>query len=380
MKVWLASVGVIAVVALLLFGYAHLRTDTYLGRWFAWRASDVGDMEGDLLEQPLEVSRRGALTVTNLGELLATSDTISLVVLREGKVLMEWYAAGPPATARDQPVTTFSVSKSVTSLLVGAALADGLIESLEDPITQYLPEYRSVDPGYEGVTVRHLLAMRSGIRFRDHDLPWGDKARVYYEPRLRDHVSRLGLEASAGGDLKYNSYNSVVLGLLLERLTGGSVAEYAERRLWDPLGAEYPASWSVSGPGETLAKMESGFNARPIDLARIGQLLLDGGVVPTGSDDDRRILPQEWMDGSMATQPEDLVDPSTGLHYSLGWWVYAPDAHRPYAVSAQGHLGQYLFVYPEQRVVIARFGRSLGGVGSWRSVFDWLAVTAASAG
>lgn len=372
------------------FAYADLRTDTYLGRWFAWRASDVGDMyrfpalEIAASDEPrglhvlssaptftdihIESAGGAAERPTTLEELLVTSDTTAFVVLAGDAVAAEWYAAGTPATERTRPVTSFSLAKSVTAMLVAAALADGRVGSLDDAVTQYLPALASVDPEYENVTIQHLLDMRSGVRFRDHDLPWGDKARVYYEPHLRGLATNLPVTVSPGASFKYNSYNPVLLGLVLESATGENVASYFEKQVWERIGAESPASWSVSSTGETLPKMESGLNATPLDFARLGQLLLDRGEV--GAD---RVLPASWVEALFQPDPARLVEPEARLHYQHGWWVYAPGEGKPLAVAGHGHLGQYLFVYPDLDVVVARFGTSTGGVESWRAVFDEVA-------
>lgn len=391
--------GVVLALLAGAFGYAHLRTDTYLGRWFAWRASDVGDVDRfpalqiapsghpvafetqeasePLLDMVIGDTPSGASSTPDdrsagtLRGLLSGSDTTAFVVLSGGVVAAEWYSVGPPETARGSTVTSFSVAKSVTALLVGAALEDGQIGSLDDPVTSYLPGLREVDAGYDRVTLRHLLDMRSGVRFRDHDLPWGDKARVYYEPHLRGLVTNLPLVGAPGGAFAYNSYNPVLLGLVLEAATGENVASYLERRLWGPVGAERRASWSVSSPGETLPKMESGLNATALDMARLGQLVLDGGAVA-----GEQVVSMELIEDVSDPDPARSVDAAAGLHYQLGWWVYAPERGRPMAIAGQGHLGQYLFVYPELDVVIARFGTSMGGVASWRSVFDQVALAA----
>jgi len=361
----------IAVLIAALIALAYARTDTYLGRWFAWRASDVGDAQRFpsrhirasssprvLADPPLPLAgetvsytRRGAAREQELGALLEATGTSAFVVVKDGLVVTEWYGAG---YSRDTPVTSFSIAKSVTALLVLAAVDDGLLGSLDDPVTQYLPELRNVDARYERVTLRQLLDMRSGIRFRDHDLPWGDKARVYYEPYLREFVLGLPLVAEPGERFVYNSCNPVLLGLVLERATGMEPARYLEQRLWEPIGAEYAATWSVSREGETLPKMESGINAAAIDFVKIALALLD----------DTDLLAQ-----LRAALPIDAGDPD-GLRYALGWWIYPVTEGRPFAIAGSGHLGQYLFAYPEHGVVVARFGERVGDVDSWRAVFD----------
>ena len=412
----LAGLAVLAAAGML---WAYARTDTYLGRWFAWRASDVGDVarfparhvaaSSEPRPLPEDLVDPASLTVDyrrgrddrtgSLSELLAVSDTSAFIALVDGVVALEWYADG---YARDAVVTSFSVAKSVTALLVLAALEDGYIGGLHDPLTRYLPELKEVDDGYDQVTIEHLLDMRSGIRFRDHDLPWGDKARVYYEPRLRELVSSLPLTSPPGERFAYNSYNPVILGLVLERAVGKEPAAYFQERFWQPLGAEYDASWSVSREGETLPKMESGINARAVDLAKIGLAVLaaipeatqraeetapteaPGDAVTTGGSgaaatamalEPYAVLKSESLEAILGLDPANAVSGvGDGVQYKHGWWIYAPSGSSEHAVAGLGHLGQYLFVYPEQRVVIARFGEGLGGVASWASVFDQVAV------
>ena len=293
-KAALIIVAALLAATLAVLALAYARTDTYLGRWFAWRASDVGDamrfpyrtvrasstprsLPSDslpLLAQEVSYSWRGETRTAELAQLLDETGSSAFLVLVDGAVVTEWYGAG---YARDVPVTSFSIAKSVTGLLVLAALEDGHLSSLDDPVTAYLPELRAVDPGYDAITLRHLLGMRSGVRFRDHDLPWGDKARVYYEPHLRELVMSLPVQEPAGGGFAYNSYNPVLLGLVLERATGVEPALYLERRVWAPLGAEHGATWSTSREGETLPKMESGLNAMPIDFVKLGLALIGQG-------------------------------------------------------------------------------------------------------
>ena len=361
----------VAVLVAGLFALAYARTDTYLGRWFAWRASDVGDAQRfpsrqirasfsprvladpplPRMDETVAYTWRGAAREQELGALLEATGTSAFVVVKDGLVVTEWYGAG---YSRDTPVTSFSIAKSVTALLVLAAVEDGFLGSLDDPVSQYLPELRNVDARYERVTLRQLLDMRSGIRFRDHDLPWGDKARVYYEPRLREFVLGLPLVAEPGEHFVYSSCNPVLLGLVLERATGMEPARYLEQRLWERMGAEYAATWSVSREGETLPKMESGINAAAIDFVKIALALLD----------DADLLAR-----LRAAPPIDPADPD-GLRYALGWWIYPATAGRPFAIAGSGHFGQYLFAYPEHGVVVARFGERVGNVDSWRAVFD----------
>lgn len=387
------AVAGVALMFAAFMAWAYLSTDTYLGRWFAWRASDVADMRRfparpiaaasnpRPLQRDLTEANRIDVAyilhredrVSDLATLLAATRTSAFVALHDGSVAVEWYGDdhGPGSM-----VTSFSIAKSITALLALAAVEDGHVASLDEPITTYLPELAGNDPGYQHVTLRHLLDMRSGIRFRDHDLPWGDKARVYYEPNLRELVMTLPLSQPPGESFRYNSYNPVLVGLALERATGMEVATYVQERLWAPLGAQSPASWSVSREGETLPKMESGFNATALDMARFGLLLLGQGVATEGRGVIRdAILIRSTLAPllSVGTAP-DMPGLPSDVDYRLGWWHYLATSERPRSLAALGHLGQYLFVYPEHDVIVARFGESTGGVGSWRHVFDQVAL------
>lgn len=387
---WVLAALVLAGGALLALSYA--RTDTYLGRWFAWRASDVGDAARFASRQiarsptprplpaaatplssgPVRTTWRGAETVEELPALLERTGTAALLVVQGDEVVLEWYA---PGRTRSDPVTSFSIAKSITALLVLSAVADGSVGSIDDPVTAYLPELAEQDPRYHQLTLRHLLNMRSGVRFRDHDLPWGDKARVYYEPRLRELVLSLPMVFQPGERFAYNSYNPVLLGLVLERATGMEPARYLEQRLWAPLGAKYAASWSVSRPGETLPKMESGVNATPVDFVKLGLALLAGADDRVGTAPAPPVLATTLLAEAL---PVDPLLPND-LRYAFGWWVPPRAGAGLQPVAATGHLGQYLYVYPDQGVVVARFGARVGKLDSWRTVFDQLVEAAAAA-
>lgn len=357
------------------------RTDTFTGRWMAWKSSDVDDYlrfpshtvgnappvfhfaaGGEAVPfDTISYTYKGKPQTAALEDLLEATGTTAFIVIRDDHILYEGYFNG---NDRASIVTSFSIAKSVTSLLVGMAIDDGYIESLDDPVTRYLPELLEVDPNYRGITLGHLLSMKSGIVFRDTDIPWHDKSRAYYHPHLRDVVTSLPLAGAPGEEFVYNTFNPILLGVVLERATGQSVARYFEARLWQRLGMEYEASWSVDSEESGMAKMESGLNARAIDFARIGRLVLEGG-----NWNGDQVVSAEWMEASTRIDPANRV-PRLGehIHYQLGWWVHAPSSGDEYVVFAWGHLGQYLFIFPEEDMLVLRFGRMIGKVDSWRQI------------
>jgi CubicO group peptidase (beta-lactamase class C family) len=236
---------------------------------------------------------------------------------------------------------------------MGMAIDDGYIQDLDEPVTEYIPELAQVDPAYQNVTLQHLLSMKSGIAFKDTDIPWHDKSRAYYHPQLREVVTHLPLAEPPGRTFVYNTFNPIILGIVLENATGQSVAEYFEERFWLRLGTEYDASWSLDSREDAMAKMESGFNGRAIDFAKIGRLVLNEGAW-----DGEQIISAEWINNSTKIEAGDLV-PKFGenVYYRNGWWLIGPQGNDKYTVFGWGHLGQYLFVFPDDGMVILRFGK-----------------------
>ncbi len=374
---------VLAITVLLLVIYLLVssRTDTFTGRWVAWKSSGVDDyllFPFETIERPastfyfeksdqdfpisdINYEFNGQAQNANLEALLEETGTSAFIVIQGDVVLYEKYFNG---YQRDSIVTSFSIAKSLTSLLVGMAIEDGYIQSLDDSVTQYIPELSQVDPAYQEITLQHLLSMKSGIAFKDTDIPWHDKSRAYYHPYLRQVVTQLPIEESPGTTFVYNSFNPIILGIILEKATGQSVADYFESRFWMRLGAEYDASWSLDSEEDGLAKMESGFNARAIDYAKIGRLVLNQGEW-----DGSQIISAEWVNNSTKIESTNLV-PRIGenVYYQNGWWVIGPTAKDKYTVFGWGHLGQYLFLFPDEDMMVLRFGKEIGRVDSWRQI------------
>jgi len=365
-------------------------TSSYLGRWFGWRASDIDDWRRfpsrpiAAAEEPFrfishlpmadltipDPRKNGGRSIA-LSRLAEQTRTTALLVIRNDTLLFEGYFHGH---ARDSVSTSFSTAKSITSLLVGIAVDERLIGSVDDPVTKYVPELATRDARFARVTIRHLLNMTSGIRFRDHDLPWGDKPRAYYHPHLRHVLLReLQIAEAPGQRWLYNTYNPQLLGLVLERVSGTTISRFAESRLWSRIGTEYDASWSVDGAVEPLEKMESGVNARPVDFAKIGRLMFH-----RGDWNGTRVVSSSWIDESTGIAPgcELAAFAPRSVCYQHAWWLYPETDHQRPAIGATGHLGQFIFVFPKEHLVMVRFGERDGGV-SWPAVFQAVAKVVA---
>ena len=376
--------SIVAVISGILIAACFImasRTDTFTGRWVAWKSSGVDDYllfpyqtvnnsqptfhfknsDETIVFDNVDYQFKGKPQAEKLDVLLENTGTTAFLIIKGDTILYENYFNG---SQRDSIVTSFSIAKSITSLMIGMAIDDGYIHSLDDPVTRYIPDLLQVDHRYQNITLGHLLSMRSGIAFKDTDIPWHDKSKAYYHPHLREVVTHLPITDNPGETFVYNTFNPIILGIVLENATGQSVAEYFESRFWKPLGAEYDASWSIDSEADHMAKMESGFNARAIDFAKIGQLILH-----RGNWNGEQIISSDWIGSSIKVDPENNVAKfGENVFYQNGWWVISPTQTDKYTVYGWGHLGQYLFVFPNDDMIILRFGKDIGEVDSWRQI------------
>ena len=378
---------ILIILLLIIFGlvisyfFLASRTDTFTGRWVAWKSSGVEDyqlfpahtiqksppvfnfdiVENNLFDEGLTYQYKGKPHFVDLNSLLDSTGTTAFLIIKDDKILYEKYFNG---YQRDSIFTSFSIAKSFTSLMIGIAIDEGLINSLEDPVTNYLPELLDVDPNYQNITLEHLLSMKSGIAFKDTDIPWHDKSKAYYHPQLRKVVTQLPLKQAPGERFVYNTFNPIILGIVLERASGQSVSDFFESRIWKKLGMEFNASWSIDSEADNMVKMESGLNARAIDYAKIGRLILNDGTW-----NGEQVISSEWIRNSTRIEPKNKIAKfGDNYFYQNGWWIIAPTETDQYTVFAWGHLGQYLFVFPDDNAMVLRFGKEIGKVDSWRQI------------
>jgi CubicO group peptidase (beta-lactamase class C family) len=242
------------------------------------------------------------------------------------------------------------------------------VASVDEPVTRWLPELLDADPRFRAVTLRHLLAMRSGIAFdEDYGSPWSDVWRFYLSRDLAARVRGLRVAGAPDQRFSYQSGDTQLLAMALERAVGEPLARYAQSRLWQPMGAEYDASWSLDSQAGGQAKAFCCLNARAVDLARFGQLFLDGGRAG-----DRQVVPADWVRASTAVrqgpgdndvQRRSLEKPFGERRAFYAWqWrrMPGPDGEPGDDFWAQGLLGQFIYVSPASRMVIVdalRFNR-----------------------
>jgi CubicO group peptidase (beta-lactamase class C family) len=278
-------------------------------------------------------------------EFLERTYTNALLVIKDGRIVVERYRNGSDERSR---FIGWSMTKSITSVLIGCALAEGRIESLDKPISDYLPELKG--GGYEGVSIRHVMQMRSGVDYEErYDFANPGRAASNHIDSLVRNATRFADAARTlrpihppGEFFQYKTIDTAVLGWLVERVTRGSVAAYTARCLWEPLGAESDGFYIMDGaPGTGREFSGAGFNATLRDFGRFGQMMLQAGVA-----DGRRIISADWV--KQSTSPNGPEDNQRG-GYGLQWWTLGRGTY-----SAIGLQGQYAFVDPATRTVLVK--------------------------
>lgn len=288
--------------------------------------------------RPLPPGAPIAIPDADVDAFMARQNIAGLILVEDGKVRLERYARG---FAPDQRWTSFSVAKSLTSILVGAAVRDGHIESLDDPVTRYVPELAG--SAYDGVSVRHVLTMSSGVRWNeDYRDPQSDVAKMFTTvppPGVDQTVAYLKTLPRAhapGSRWNYNTAETNLIGVIVSRAVGKPLADFASEQLWRPYGMEADAYWQVNELGQEVSGCCISATLR--DYARIGQFMLDGGVA-----DGRPVLPGGWI--ADATRAHHQVSPR-GDGYGYQWWTL------PGGFRASGIFGQSIRVDPARRRVM----------------------------
>lgn len=374
---------ILSVIGLIFIIYISSSTKTYFGRYIKWRNSDIEDYqkfpkyEFQASNNPYHFAKNinlhlDALKLTGkdntkspLIDILINSGTTAFLIIKNDTVLYEKYLNGYNRSSMN---TSFSVAKSITSLIIGKALDENLISSVNDPVVKYIPELLQNDTTYKKLLLSDVLDMRSGIQFKDHDLPWGDKPKVYYSPNLRKRIKKLPLANEPDYKFMYNSYNPILAGMILEKATKISPAKYFEKKIWNELGMEYSGSWSMDNEESGMVKMESGLNLRAIDFAKFGRL-----VLKNGNWNGNQIISKNWMDKNVElSEKYNLSEIANDLYYRNYWWIYAEKNGMEYSIniiSGNGHLGQYLFIFPKEKIIIVRMGKKDVNVDSWKNIF-----------
>ncbi|WP_343534995.1 serine hydrolase [Pedobacter sp.] len=304
---------------------------------------------------------------------LKNTKTNVFLVIKNDSIIYQYLSEDKALTTK-QP--SFSVAKSFVSTLVGIAIDKGEIKSISELVIKYLPELAKNDERFSRLTIQHVLDMRSGFNFSERSFnPFSKIVRSYYGADLKKMVGKLKMKNEPGKVFEYQSINTQVLAFILERAVGKSIQVQMQERLWQPIGAESNALWSMDDDGNI--KAFCCLNATALDFAKIGRLYLNGG-----NWEGKQVVSKKWVD--ITTNPDSL----TKLRYKNQFWATRdfkffkdsvsavnslgkegldypiernPDgryfyAKKVYDYKAQGMFHQSVYVNPQNKVIIVRLG------------------------
>ena len=311
------------------------------------RGASAHSFERDLKELPQTYEYKGQTKA--VASFLEETWTTGLVVILDRRMVFEKYYRGNNVTSK---TISWSVAKSFVSALVGMAVGEGHINDIQQPVSDYAPSLRGT--GYEGVSIKDVLQMSSGIRFNeDYGDFFSDINRmgraIAFNTSLDEFVGSLRRERTPGTFHHYISTDTQVLGMVLRGATNETLASYLQSRIWQRIGMESDAYWMIDCNGMELAF--GGLNATLRDYARFGQLYLNGGEWS-----GKQIVPLAWIRASITPdaphlQPGDNPASSSVLGYGYQWWI-PPQPDGDYL--AIGIYNQFIYVHPGHKLVIAK--------------------------
>jgi CubicO group peptidase (beta-lactamase class C family) len=316
---------------------------------FATRKIPCGKHVFPLLRAPRQLTDLPVVangTQYDLADYISRNRVVGLLILKHGRIALEHYEADIDSDTR---WISMSMAKSISTTLVGAAIQDGLIGSVDDPLTRYLPQLAG--GGYDAVSIRHLLQMTSGVHWDDTHTDPNSERRKMLELQIEQQpdailrfVAGQQRVAAPGTVWNYSTGETHVVGALLRAAVGRWLADYLSEKIWAPFGMQSDASWWLESP-QGLEVAGSGVSATLRDYARFGQFVLNDGVI--GS---KRVLPEGWV--REATAPRQVG--GQPLSYGYMWWaVPSRSGHfEDGAFSARGIFGQYIYINPRQELVV----------------------------
>jgi len=288
---------------------------------------------------------------------IKSNRTAAIVIIKNDSLCFEQYWDKYSDTSH---TNSFSMGKSITSILCGIAIAEGKIKSVDEHVSDFIPQYKE---GMDSMlTIKDLLEMGSGVNFVENYInPFDYPAEAYYSSDIMQQTLKYKVTTQPDKEFYYQSGNTELIGICVTKATGMSLADYATEKLWKPLGAEHPAFWSLDHEGG-MEKAYCCFNSNARDFARIGQLYLDSGKVKDHLETDttpsvinmipqpkwvyKQLVPKEWVAAS--------TTPKLVAYYGYQWWILNYEHHIiPYC---RGLQGQYIFVIPDKHMVVVRLG------------------------
>jgi CubicO group peptidase (beta-lactamase class C family) len=354
MKKFIRVIVTLLLVIIVAFSaYAVISGRTYLFEAVWYNFADIDDYKkfsnntvvtGESQPWALSIHYNKNPLPVELKKMLEELQTVAVLAIRNDSIVQEYYWDG----YNDSSLSgSFSIAKSITSLLIGAALKEGKIRSLEEPVGTYLPEFRTGEKAK--VRIIDLLTMSSGSNWDEaYANPFSVTTELYYGHNAYKTATGVSIIHPPGTLHEYKSGDTQLLGLILEKATGKSLSAYASEKLWQTMGAERAALWSTDQIGGN-EKAYCCFNSNARDFARLGKLMLDSGRWK-GYD----VIPLDYYKQSIKPC---MIPDATGQpckYYGYQWWI---TPSHPGVFYARGILGQYVIVIPSKKTILVRLGK-----------------------
>lgn len=276
-------------------------------------------------------------------KLLDNTDTTGLLVIKNDTITYEKYYRG---NTQDSHTIAWSVTKSFVSALMGIAIEEGHIGSIQDKVIDYVPELKNT--AYENITLKNILQMSSGVSWDENYSDFNSDINRFGRTlalggSFENFVKSLGKETEQGTDYRYSSADTQVLGMIIANATKRSLSDYLEEKIWKPIGMEKDALWIVDDQENEFSA--AGLNASLRDYAKFGKLYLNKGQF-----EGKSIVPSDWVTQSLTPDAPHLL-PGDGLGYGFQWWIPAGNEGEFMAV---GICNQFIYVNPTKNVIIAK--------------------------
>jgi len=334
----------------------------HLDKMFATRTVPASGKEWKLPYSPRSIEGEFEFEGSYFGldEFLEKSTANALLVIKDGQIVHETYRNGSDETTR---FISFSMAKSYVSTLTGLALFEGKIKSIDDKVTDYLPEMK--DSGYADASIRDLLRMRSGVDWLevyefDSDTQLTqvhDNSLVAYKYRFCDYAANESKRGGSPGEkFNYSTLDTSVLGCILEKAVGMTGSQYMSEKIWKPAGMERDGFWIMDGPDSVGREfLGGGFNATLRDYGRFGLLMLNKGMA-----NGKQVVPADWVkESTVPDKGNEPVAEGAPFGYQYQWWTL-PNSN---AYMAMGLHNQFIYIDPANNTVIVKLSHTPDPLG-----------------
>lgn len=340
-------------------------SDTYTGRYIRWNLPDVYDLNKFPFEKvengnsKLGLPKKENNLIINLkfelkgeqldlNELIDNTSTNAFLILHNDTIIYERYTNG---NNEKTLFKLYSATKSVLSALIGIAIKEGEIKSIDEPVKNYVTGFRNT--GVADLSIKHFLNETTGIKYNTSYMPWGGKPKTYYKPNIRRFSKKVRIDKIQIGKLNNSEHNTNILGIVLENATHQKIYDYLSEKIWVPAGMNHCATFSIDSKKNKFACVSHGLNATATDLLIFGKLFLDKGFI-----NGKQIISEQWIKESTSYE-NSIKTKDYYKNYNSLWWLMRNGGY-----CAKGHFAQRLFISPETKTVIVRLGEKTGGI-SW---------------